>query len=53
MPDLSHVLPIVCPLLFLAGFADSIAGAAVPSASLLPCWRESPSIPPMGPISWP
>ena len=38
MPDLSHVLPIVCPLLFLAGFADSIAGGgstiSVPSALL-------------------
>lgn len=26
MPDLTHALFIVCPLLFLAGFADSIAG---------------------------
>ena len=26
MPDLVHTLLIVCPLLFLAGFADSIAG---------------------------
>lgn len=38
MPALAHVLPIVCPLLFLAGFADSIAGGggtiSVPSALL-------------------
>ena len=38
MPTLSHVLPIVCPLLFLAGFADAIAGGggtiSVPSALL-------------------
>lgn len=26
MPDLIHTLLIVCPLLFLAGFADSVAG---------------------------
>ncbi|MEA5059197.1 MAG: TSUP family transporter [Candidatus Pelethousia sp.] len=26
MPDLFHTLLIVCPLLFLAGFADSVAG---------------------------
>lgn len=38
MPALAHVLPIVCPLMFLAGFADSIAGGggtiSVPSALL-------------------
>ena len=50
MPALAHVLPIVCPLLFLAGFADSIAGGggtiSVPSAlpapwparHWAPCW---------------
>lgn len=26
MPDLAHALLIVCPLLFLAGFADAVAG---------------------------
>lgn len=38
MPDLTHTLLIVCPLLFLAGFADSVAGGggtiSVPAAML-------------------